>query len=1020
MNSTHNIYHFVEGSILGTVFRRFSLWLAIVTVAAAAWGYNQTVAGVSAQLALFLEQYTALRGQLEQQKLAETTDRLEGLRKMLEREGAVVRPCLQRGDCARLARWVAESSLPESSDLYLWRNGAGEALRFRRDGDWRKVSLPTNLHRKHATEWRWTLRDERVWVRRRMDSGLHLALSWRPELLDTLRTDHMADTENLLFDANGQLLHGGGIGSPTRLDRLESHWSPQGNDYLAVSRLPGSNWFFTVRLPSQTLGQIAWNSAQHILLFGFLVGLAAFVLLYWSLSSLVLKPLQRIALATRQLGNGNFDVRLHVKRQDELGMLTRSFNKMASHLREYSDSLTHKNQELERLNRLKDEFLANTSHELRTPLNGIIGIADTLRDGSLGELNEEQRRNLDLIHASGHRLAILVNDILDFSKLRGSQLEIQPRALRLSTHVDNALRLAQGLIGNKTLQLRNEVPPDLPAVHADDHRLQQILLNLLGNAIKFTEEGSVSIAAESKSADAKAAAGWVEIRVSDTGIGMTPAQQAHIFDAFAQADGSTARKFGGTGLGLSITRQLVRLHGGEVTVESHLGSGSIFSFTLPTAVDSPENETANPRLETILVPGSPGEMPHAPAVDGRAGRVLAVDDEPVNLQVLVNQLTTRGFAVTLAKSGLEALQRLKEGLEPDIVLLDVMMPGMSGYEVTQKIRARRDMDDLPILLLTAKNQVQDLVAGFEAGANDYLTKPIAKEELLARLKTHLYLKRLKSENLRMASELDVSRRLQQMLLPKECDLQHPNLDLAGCMEPADEVGGDFYDVLRCQSNRLKIGIGDVTGHGLESGVISIMVQTAVRALLANRENDPVKFMRSLNDTIYHAVRRMGSERNLTLSLLDYHDGELCITGQHEEVIVIRGNGRKLERIDTFELGFYIGMVEEIDQYVKQLRVDLQPGDGVVLYTDGITEAQNAAEEQFGMERLCRVLQQNWTLDAAAIREAVLREVRAFIGANRLDDDLTLVVMKQKPATLGVSMIHGNHENAWFCNAEAFA
>ncbi|OQW91552.1 MAG: ammonium transporter, partial [Beggiatoa sp. IS2] len=254
--------------------------------------------------------------------------------------------------------------------------------------------------------------------------------------------------------------------------------------------------------------------------------------------------------------------------------------------------------------------------------------------------------------------------------------------------------------------------------------------------------------------------------------------------------------------------------------------------------------------------------------------------------------------------------------------------------------------------------------------------------------------RLKIENSRMTAELDVTRRLQQMVLPRKEELEHiSGLDIAGFMEPAEEVGGDYYDILQHKQG-IKIGIGDVTGHGLESGVLMIMVQTAVRALLANNENDPVRFLKALNKTIYGNVQRMNSDKNLSLVLIDYQGGVLSLTGQHEEMIVVRAGG-KVERIDTINLGFPIGLEEDISEFIGEIKVKLNCGDVVVLYTDGITEAQDKDRKQFGIRRLCKSISCNWRRTAAEIRQLVIDELRYHIGDSKVLDDITLVVIKQK-------------------------
>ena len=271
---------------------------------------------------------------------------------------------------------------------------------------------------------------------------------------------------------------------------------------------------------------------------------------------------------------------------------------------------------------------------------------------------------------------------------------------------------------------------------------------------------------------------------------------------------------------------------------------------------------------------------------------------------------------------------------------------------------------------------------------------IADQELeFANLEIRQLNERLQADNLRMKSELDITRRLQQMILPKSSELESvKGLDIAGFMEPADEVGGDYYDVLN-DNGSVKIGIGDVTGHGLESGMLMLMVQTAVRTLQEVQETNPVKFMDVLNRTIYKNIQRMDSGKNLTLSLIDYNEGELKLTGQHEEVILVRSNG-ELELLDTTDLGFPIGLDDEIADFVDQQKIRLNIGDVAVLFTDGITEAEDLHGNLYGIDKLCEVIKQNRHLSAADIKDAVIEDLRSHIGLQQVFDDITLLVLKQ--------------------------
>ncbi|MCB9643870.1 MAG: response regulator [Myxococcales bacterium] len=403
------------------------------------------------------------------------------------------------------------------------------------------------------------------------------------------------------------------------------------------------------------------------------------------------------------------------------------------------------------LDKMKDEFLANTSHELRTPLHGMIGLSESLLDGATGELPEATKQNLGLIVSSGRRLGRLIDDILDFSKLKNQEIILDKKPIGIYQLTELVMAISRPLLAGKRIKLCNEVDPDAVA-WGDENRVQQILHNLIGNAIKFTDEGRITVSAK------RAGEMW-EITIEDTGIGIPEEAFERIFRSFEQLEASSDRRFGGTGIGLSVTRQLVELHGGEVRVSSMLGEGSRFTFTLPYSEEEAQRDTYQEQILAKIQDVEPSEekrglptyddIPTASVLSAgdvllehRGLKILLVDDEPVNLQILINQLSMQDFVVRAASSGAEALEIVGEGFQPDLILLDVMMPRMSGFEVCRVLRERYPASELPIVMLTAKNQVGDLVEGFHVGANDYLTKPFSKKELLARIQTHIRLSKI--------------------------------------------------------------------------------------------------------------------------------------------------------------------------------------------------------------------------------------------------------------------------------------
>ncbi|MEY4588244.1 MAG: hypothetical protein RL497_320 [Pseudomonadota bacterium] len=401
--------------------------------------------------------------------------------------------------------------------------------------------------------------------------------------------------------------------------------------------------------------------------------------------------------------------------------------------------------QLQALNKLKDEFLANTSHELRTPLNGIIGIAEALVDDNGEELGARVLAQLQMIAQSGRRLSNLVNDILDFSRMRHKGFDLRLRSINVVNLTNSVVSMTLPLARKKNLQVFCELNENLSRVAADEERLEQILYNLIGNAIKFTLQGHIRISAHEEN-------NHVYVTVADTGIGIPESELVSIFDSFSQVKGDATREFEGTGLGLAVTKNLVELHGGTITVKSTLGKGSEFTFNLPVAMNDLEQDEYRPndsRLRSVIEVMAPEASVEAEVnyeeskeLNGFKPHILIVDDDTINRQVLISQLGSASYRFSEAINGEDAINAVMQDFSIDLVLLDVMMPKMTGYDTAQRIRKIRQRQDLPIIFITAKHFATDLLTGFGVGGNDFLTKPVSKPELLSRAKTHLDLSRI--------------------------------------------------------------------------------------------------------------------------------------------------------------------------------------------------------------------------------------------------------------------------------------
>lgn len=416
------------------------------------------------------------------------------------------------------------------------------------------------------------------------------------------------------------------------------------------------------------------------------------------------------------------------------------------------DKISKLNRELQKADKMKDRFLAQTSHELRTPLHGIMNIAQSVSDREQHNMDNRSAEDMKLLVKVGRQMSHLLNDLLDAVRLREKRIILHAEPLSLPSIVNGVIDILKYLLEGKAVQLKMDIDTSeaLPLVMADEKRLVQILMNLLHNAIKHTEEGIIAVTANAKN-------GQMFIKVTDTGTGMDQETQQRVFLPYEQGDpgyGDT----NGIGLGLSISRELVELHGGWMTVHSEIGKGSTFTFTLPLA-DSTDVEMA-PNLSAVRleayeeIAASRNDLNDQPLLTAEVPlveeqmNILAVDDNFVNLRVLANILMTEPYHLQLAASAGEALELL--GTKAwDLVIADVMMPQISGYELTRKIRERYSPSELPVLLLTARSEPSDMYAGFRAGANDYVTKPVDPMELKYRIQSLITLKQSVNERLRM-------------------------------------------------------------------------------------------------------------------------------------------------------------------------------------------------------------------------------------------------------------------------------
>jgi DNA-binding response OmpR family regulator/signal transduction histidine kinase len=831
--------------------------------------------------------------------------------------------------------------------------------------------------------------------------------------------------------------------------------------------------------------------------------------------------------------------------------------------------------ELQELDRLKDQFLANTSHELRTPLNGIIGLAEAVADGADGDVSELQARHLGMVVASGKRLLGLVNSLLDFAKhsaAGGATIPPVVAKVHLRAYLEEEAAIAlqlhfedapsrDGCVGTRVasaprsgrapVAIYHEVLDSLPTVVVDRTRLSHVFTNLIGNALKFTTDGEIRIAARVMDGD------FVRVSVSDTGIGIPAHELNNVFREFYQVDGGLNRAFAGTGLGLAIAKQAVEQHGGQIGVESTVGKGSEFWFTLPrhaallpqaqesepgpvsapkpVFLDSPQrsrrvtqpirppaaalvarharimivdDESANLEVLSLKLQGryevvatssgqealdeiARGEVPDLILADimmpglsgydlcarlradertldvplifltaktnnedlvyglslgaddylskpidsdqlvaridgllakrarrpGRVGadvvgvaagqrfeaprnaedvifstrgeRILIVDDEPVDLEVLGTRLTGKGYRVERAESARDAL-RLIEREQPDLIISDIMMPEMSGYELCKLVRSNPKTRMIPLIFLTAKVQQEDLLFGLSIGADDYLTKPFPTEELFARVRTLLRVAALQRDSLekeRMAAELQLAHTVQAMFMPSDL-LADGSARVLGWRRVASETGGDLYGAMRV-GDEIFCYMGDVMGHGAHTALLTSYVAAHMRAVARGADGiDPAGVLSGLNTHLHdltdgrYSMTMFVGRCPTVAGTLRYANAAHCppVLASVGEIRALRGKpAEPLGATARFE---YEGLEEPI-----------QAGDVLVMFTDGVVEASDSRERQFGFGGVSRVLRRVSARDPKTVLDGLVSALDAFQGGTRAEDDQAVLVLQ---------------------------
>jgi signal transduction histidine kinase/DNA-binding response OmpR family regulator len=447
-----------------------------------------------------------------------------------------------------------------------------------------------------------------------------------------------------------------------------------------------------------------------------LLSLLVSLLLASQLQKVISRPILHLAeVETRVSRQKDYSLRAVKEADDELGVLIDGFNDMLGQVQSRDAELTVAKEVAEQANRTKSTFLANMSHELRTPLNAIIGYSEMLEEESQDRGLADLAPDLGKIHAAGKHLLALINDVLDLSKIEAGKMELFLEDFDVRALVQDVEATIRPMVEKNENLLEVRCPADVGQIHADLTRVRQILFNLVSNAAKFTQRGRVAVEVQPVRIQGQP---WVEFAVADSGIGLTPEQQRRLFQSFSQADPSTSRKYGGTGLGLVISRRFAQMMGGDITVHSEFGRGSTFTVRLPRMGGPPVPIPGHAAVGAE--PSSPGPL------------VLVVDDDKATRELITRGLEKEGFRVTVAPSGEEALRIARER-KPDVISLDVVMPGMDGWTVLRTLKADPITAAIPVVMVS---MLDDRDIGHALGAADYLTKPFDRQKLVTALRRY--------------------------------------------------------------------------------------------------------------------------------------------------------------------------------------------------------------------------------------------------------------------------------------------
>ncbi|MCP4138168.1 MAG: SpoIIE family protein phosphatase [bacterium] len=662
--------------------------------------------------------------------------------------------------------------------------------------------------------------------------------------------------------------------------------------------------------------------------------------------------------------------------------------------------LTQANDKLKEMDQIKTNFFANISHEIRTPLTLILSPIEFV-------LYKEKNIEVDpgflkTIYKNALRLLRLINNLLDFSRIEAGRIQMHISEINMIDFLKNYIAsvFSTAVSNNVIISLiaeQEEIPVFLDAEKAD-----KIIMNLLSNALKFTPDGGkIDIAVSSDKNNCY-------VKITDTGIGIKEQDREIIFDRFSQVNSSSMKQYEGTGIGLSLAKELIEMHNGTISVTSkHYedfpdNHGTSFTVTFPLGKEQWEGkeqvtfQQEQDHRQQVTGSGKMLDLERDEVeesieyshTDENKKIILLVEDN-ADMRQFVKTLLKEFYTVHTACNGKEALEKIEEIL-PELILSDVMMPEMNGYELTQRVKNDPILKNIPIILLTAKAETADTIEGFEHGADDYVAKPFNSQELLIRINSIFTLKenerKLFERNVTIEKELEIARLLQQKLLPGSLP-EIPGYNSHVEYIPMDKVGGDLYNFFD-DDDTIELFMADVSGHGLPGAFLSTITKMALESIEARRS--PGTVLEKVNKIICKFTV-LGNYVTTFFCTIDKKTNVMnyCNGGHFPPMVYREKTNEIFDLIDLKSKNPPLGWFE--NKTYSEITFQLEPADRLILYTDGIFECRNTIDEEYGIERFAQFCRSHRGLSPAEFTESIFNHVKDFAGSEHFDDDVCLLI-----------------------------